>query len=612
MSINIALIVVSVIYSVFLNIIFYIKKTVSNTETRLFSWLVSTNLAGLIVELICFYTIEHPKYHMIGYFSNRLLLVYYLNFIFLMTLYVFSISYSGTKEDTQEYKLKYKKNRLYASVIYVLSIITSLILPFSVRNDALVTYSYGPAIDFVYLVSTVAIFLWIFTIIKNNEKIKVNKYIPLFLFIFLGIVVALLQRINPALTLMTVAQTFIVFWMFFTIENPDMKLINEITLARTQAERANEAKTDFLSNMSHEIRTPLNAIVGFSQLLKRQDVSKELQEDVNNIISSSENLLEIVNGILDISKIEANKLEIINIQYNFEKVVAEVVALAKARLGEKDLQFVVKVDPSVPKYLYGDYVRLKQIMINLLTNSIKYTKKGKFELRIDSVIKDDICRLIIVVEDTGVGIKPQQIDKLFQKFERIDVKKHITTEGTGLGLAITKKLVELMNGEIVVQSEYGEGSKFTVAVDQKIAKYIQDRDYETHTDEIFSLDGSNKKVLVVDDNLVNLKVISKLLKTYLITVEEVSSGTECLRLIEEGNKYDLILLDDMMPIMNGVSTLKKLKQIKGFKTPVVMLTANAISGMREKYLKDGFDDYIPKPISQKDLYKVLKRLLFLE
>ena len=397
-----------------------------------------------------------------------------------------------------------------------------------------------------------------------------------------------LQSTNPGLLVMTSMETFITFLMYFTIENPDMKLIKELNVAKDRADKANQAKTEFLSSMSHEIRTPLNAIVGFSQALKEEELPKEALEEVDDIIMASNSLLEIINGILDISKIESGKIEIVNKEYRFKEIFDELVILSKGRLGDKALEFKYSYDDSIPAILYGDYTRVKQVILNILTNAIKYTKEGYIDFKVSSVIKDDICRIIVSVEDSGIGIKQENISKLFSKFERFDLDKNITIEGTGLGLAITKKLVELMGGRIVVQSVY---------------------EIEEDIKEEKEIDVSGKRVLIVDDNKINLKVASRLLQNYKVITEEVDSGFSCIDKINAGENYDIILMDDMMPKMSGVETLKKLKEIDGFNVPVIALTANAIAGMREKYISEGFTDYLAKPINKVELNNIISKYL---
>lgn len=443
----------------------------------------------------------------------------------------------------------------------------------------------------------------------NVKKISSKRAVPLLFLVILMFCAGYVQILFPSILLINFCLSIVVVIMSMTIENPDVKVIEQLNIARDTAEKANEAKTDFLSNMSHEIRTPLNAIVGFSNLLLEDEtVPDSAKDEVRDIVMASDNLLEIVNGILDISKIEANKLEIVNTEYVFSKMCDELVALSIGRLGDKPIEFKTSFDPSIPKVLYGDVSRIKQICVNILTNAIKYTKEGWIEFKISGVIRNNVCRLIISVEDTGIGIKKENIDKLFNKFERLDLEENVTIEGTGLGLAITKKLVELMNGKIVVQSVFGKGSKFTVSIDQRVVNNptIKLEETEELGEKVIT---HNKKVLLVDDNKINLKVAERLLESYGIDTESVESGAAALEKIQNGEKYDMILLDDMMPKMSGVETLKKLKEIPGFKIITIALTANALTGMREKYLQDGFDDYLAKPINKNELNRIINKYL---
>ena len=417
----------------------------------------------------------------------------------------------------------------------------------------------------------------------------------------------IIQKLIPGLLLITATETFVTFLMYFTIENPDVKMINALNLAKDTAEKANRAKSDFLSSMSHEIRTPLNAIVGFSECIKNADSLEEAKEDASDVITASNTLLEIVNGILDISKIEAGKLELVETDYDVKKLFKEIVRLIQARIGDKQLDFKVNIAEDIPDVLYGDHANVKKIVINLLTNAVKYTEQGYVSLDVKCVNKNGVCRLFISVKDSGRGIKQEDMSKLFTKFQRVEEDRNTTIEGTGLGLAITKQLVDMMNGNIVVNSQYGEGSEFKVAIDQRISLTKLKMSKEDIDD--LNLDLTNKKILIVDDNKLNLKVAQKLLVKYNPIIDTAESGMECLEKIKSGKEYDLILLDDMMPKMRGREVLIKLKQEPKYKTPTIALTANAINGMKEQYLKDGFDDYLAKPIEKSDLCQILKKYI---
>ena len=612
---NFLYLLVCLILTLLLFFVLKSKPRINSMENKLFKASVYANIFSVLCELILQYlTIYIGIENVLTIIFSRLYLVSIAFWFTIFSKYIFYIFKPTKDEDDFEQKEKtfvknYKICCIIHNIFLAICYILFMILPLNYYINGTEMYSYGKAVEFLRLVLGLFMFSWLIISVFNHKKIKNIKFVPILVILLLLLLNILLQKINPSLLIVSFTLTFLSYIMYFTIENPDVKMLEEMTILRDRADKANNAKSEFLSNMSHEIRTPLNAIVGFSESLKDDELPKETMEKVEDIIMASNNLLEIVNGILDISKIEANKLEIVEKEYEIEELWDELIILTKARIGDRGIDFRVNIDQTIPKVLYGDNTRLKQVVLNILTNAAKYTKEGFVDFRVSSVINKDVVKLIISVEDSGIGIKAENLPRLFSKFDRLSVEKSITIEGTGLGLAITKKLVELMGGKIVVQSIYGKGSKFTIIIDQKIISYEVQHQKETTESVTKAMNIKGAKLLIVDDNELNIKVATTLLKKYDLNIDSCTSGYDCLEKINNGQEYDIILLDDMMPKMSGKETLSKLKQIEGFKIPVIALTANAIEGMKEEYLSLGFNDYLSKPIEKKELERVLRTYL---
>ena len=599
--VNISFSVCSLVFSLILLVVYFSKKRIDNKETKIFSKILICTLLGVIIEIICYFfrINDYGSGDLIYIIINKLILIYYVWWGTLLLIYVNIIS---SKE---------KYNKYYIIFCFLLSLVVFVLkLDFVLIKNLLIPS--GLSLIFVYGMSSIYIMIAVITMLTNFKRNLLKKYFPLLGFVLFGSIAMIVQIIKPQLLLITFVHTIIIYLMYFTIENPDVKMVEQLEKAKNEADRANRAKTDFLSSMSHEIRTPLNAIVGFSDCIVNSNSLTDAKENAKDIVNASKTLLEIVNGILDISKIESGKMELVCISYDSRAAFREVANLLIPKMEEKGLKFSSYIAPDVPAVLYGDVNNVKKIITNLLSNAVKYTDKGFIRYEVSCVNDGDISRLVISVEDSGRGIKQDAIKNLFSKFQRLDEDKNSTIEGTGLGLAITKQLIDLMGGQIAVHTVYGSGSKFTVMIPQKISTEVIKIESEIEKPKVIQkdIDLAAAKILIVDDNNLNLKVASKLLeKQGASNITCVNSGFDCLDRISMGEKYDLIFMDDMMPKMSGKETFLKLKAIPGFITPVVALTANAISGSKEEYLKVGFSDYLAKPIEKSELTRVLGSVL---
>lgn len=588
-------------------IIFYFSKERLNTlDTKMYSCILVTNIIGIMIDVFGYFVFKiYGSESFISILISKFYLVYYFLWAYFFLLYIFVISF---REKT-EYLLQKKFTKPSIILTSIIISLIVLIMPIQITYKDNVAYSSGLSVNMVYGLCFIMVGIMLYCLLRNLKKISTKEYIPLLTFMVLSTFCMIIQKTYPEITLMLMCHSIVTSLMYFTIENPDVKMVKELEVAKNEAEKANHAKSEFLSSMSHELRTPLNAIVCFSELLEsKEGLDSESKDFAKDLVSASHNLLDLVNGVLDISKIEAGKMELINKEYNSQELFNSLSTMVIPRIGDKPIDFKTVIASDIPPVLKGDTGKLKQIILNLLTNAVKYTDKGFIKYRVECIndFKNNQTKLIITVTDTGRGIKKEDIDRLFKKFERLEEDRNTSIEGTGLGLAITEGLAELMGGKITVISDYGKGSTFKFVVIQDIVNVeIKEKSSNTISFDYNTFEG--KKALIVDDSKLNLKVAENVLKNFLVTTESVTSGLECLSCVNS-KKYDIIFMDIMMPNMNGVEVLKKLRE-ENINTPVIALTADAIEGQEEKYMSEGFDGYISKPINKEKLNYVLNKYL---
>lgn len=577
----------SLLYSSLLMIAYFSKDRIKTPENKIYSRLIIINFIGIILEIFCTIFAGYAKENIIFYtILNKLFLIGLIVWGAVFGSYVFLIS--SAKKNEEELK-KYMKNvlRLYITLIIIIAALVA-VLPvyFNYRNNY-VMYSYGPAVNVVYSGIFITIFLTIICLIKNFKNIISKKYLPIYAYLFVGTIITFIQKMMPELLLAITMDTFITVIMYFTIENPDKKLLQEIHASKKMADEANEEKSMLIYNMMGEIKDIAKDInISSNNILDSNNI-EENKYYAREIISSNNKLYNMSDKIYNIDKIELNKIKTVKTKYNIKLLLKEIVSMYKTKIEAKNIEFRINIDNNLPVSLYGDSINLKKALSTIIDSSYNNTKEGFIELSVNTIIKHDVCRLIIKIEDSSIGIKTEEIEE-------------VNTEGN---IYNTKKLIAALGGTLLLTSRYNEGTIVTIILDQKIniTNKKEKKDYTKYLD--------NKKILLVDDNESSLKLINKILTKYHIKVETTNLGKKALDKIRKGSKYDLILLDEEMPYIDGEEVLKKLKEIKGFNTKVLLLTKNNNIEYTEEYKENNFDDYILKPIDKNTLIEKINILV---
>ena len=578
---------------------YFRKKVFKSKENKVYSILVVVSFFELIVELILdFVGPMYKEIPNVSYFVARLFSFGVELWITILLCYVLFVCLSIKKKERY---IPVVRN--IAVVLMIVFTTLNFILPLNFKYDGYIAYTYGPSVNIIYLSAFLYSFIGIIALIRNIKNIKDKRFFPILIFLIVGGIASYIQYMNPGLLLATPIHAFITFLMYFTIENPDVKMIEEYHKAKEISDNANEDKTMFLYNMTNDIRLITKDINYNTDAAINEMSNKKVDKDLVNdylraIKENTARFTTMTNEILDVDSIDSASIKVYDDKYNIKLLLKKIVTLYSDECSKKGLTFRSDIASDLPEYLYGDNLGLKNVLTSILDNSIKYTKEGYIELNVNTIIKNNIARLIITIEDSGVGISPDEMDSIFYKR-----KEEIDGSNMKSNLFTARKLITLMGGTIIPSSNYGNGTTMKIVLDQKIVEEANEKynKYESFYDE--------KKILLVDDNISTEKIISKLLRDTNIKLDYVSLGKEALDKIRDKEKYDLILLDEVMDPLDGVTVMKKFKDIRNFKTNVILLTRNNEYEYNEEYLKYGFSGYLLKPISKDKLFEIIDKYL---
>ncbi len=606
MIIGVSVIICSLIYSIMLTILYFTKRRINNIENKIYKLMVCMNIFGLFNELICCYFTfyEHVStfHEIMCAVVNRIFILYMLSWLFVFTCYVFFVTFKD------KFSLKHSKKRVNTifGIIYAVLFVLSFVLPLYYYSDGEYVYSYGPAANLLMIFGGATILFDIWCVFKNKKNMKNRQYYPLYVLIFLMIIVLIIRNVNPGIILINSTFAFITVLMYFTIENPDVQMMEELYRNKKLVEKSNQDTSNFLFRMTQDIKKPVKDIIEISEKLQDYNDMKEIKEGIKYINNTSNNLDYLINDALDVSSMTTKKLKIFDSRYNPVNVFKEIKYRFEKQI-DKDVKFNFTISNVIPSYLYGDSIKLKQAVNSVLTNALKHTNTGEINLDVSGIVKYGVCRLIITISDTGDGISIEEVNNILslnsEELSRIDLRNR---DGDILNLKEVKKLISLLGGNFMVKSEEKSGTTISIVLEQKIVESKEteiSKKLESYEQSLYH----NKRVMVVDDDAKELTQITTWLEDHDAEVSGSLFGRDIIEKIASNVKFDLIILDDETSTYSALEVLKELKKNKKFNIPVVVMIDDNKEFIRLHYLQDGFADCIMKSKLESEIDRIMKR-----
>ena len=587
MSVGISFTMCSFFFIALLNIVFFKKERFNTLENKIYSYLILTSLFGTVIGVPCYYFMKYRElFGVFNVITSKAYLVYLVMWLMIFTLYILLITVKNID-----------KNKLIKNIFIITGILLVgvVLLPLYYYSDDTLVYSYGPSTNLMYVISSIFILIVIGCMIKNFKSLRQKKFIPITAFLVVGTVIMIIQKMNPGLLLLTFGEAFITFLMYFTIENPDVKQINEMARNNEIVEQTYIDKSNFLFEMTGEVREPLNNIRKLCDTIQNEKDEDVIKSNVKYINNSIRQLDFIVNNVLNVSSLDVQKVKFLNNRYNLKMIYDDLVKRVEPSVNS-NVEFRSSIPNKVP-YLYGDNIKIKQVLYSILMNAVKKTEKGFIEFNVNTIEKYDVCRVIFTVSDSGIGIGIDKINEILSVTGELNKDDIVNLEKSEFNIELCQKIIKSLGGNLLIKSKLDKGTEVILTLDQKI--------YREKEEKTFNYESAvtTKKVLLVNQDKDITNVFKKIYKENDINISYLLYGMDAVDRIKSGKKYDYIIIEDDMRVISGYETLKRLKTIDNFSIPCILNSSK--NKIKEHYLKDGFSDYILTD----DLRNEIKRII---